>query len=107
MPDLLIWAAIGGALGACLAYGVATLRRDLELSPPDLALSAAVIALSASVFAARWEAVIFVAALSVLALTDLKRRLLPNELTYGLPCARWKDGPARRMLRPADAAAGG
>lgn len=98
MPDLLIWAAIGGALGACLAYGLATFRRDLELSPPDLALSAAVIALSASVFARGWEALIFIAALSVLALTDLKRRLLPNELTYGLIVA----GAAFAVIGPRD-----
>lgn len=85
--DLLLWPAAGGALGAGLGYGVAALRRDLALAPRQFALSSGIVALAASISVSGVEAICLVAALAVLALTDLKLRILPNELTYGLVIA--------------------
>lgn len=84
MFDLFLWPLAGGALGACLGYVMAAHRRDLGLTPLDFGLSAGIVALAASAFLGGVEAICLSAVLSVLALTDLKLRTLPNELTYGL-----------------------
>lgn len=85
--DILLWPLAGGALGAGLGYAIAVLRRDLSLIPIQFAISAGVVALATSMAVSGAETICFIAALSVLALTDLKLRILPNELTYGLVVA--------------------
>lgn len=82
--DVLLWPLAGGLLGAVLGYATAALRRDLSLSPLQFGLSAGIVAMAASASVNSIEAICFIAALAVLALTDLKLRILPNELTYGL-----------------------
>lgn len=84
MTDILLWSLAGAALGAALAFITVTFRRDLDLPPFGLAVSTGSVAFCATAFSSGWEAVFLIAVLSVLALTDLKLRLLPNELTYGL-----------------------
>ena len=82
--DVVLWPLAGGALGAALAYGVAIFRRDLALAPLQFGVSACTVALAASITASGAEVICFIAVLAVLALADLKLRILPNELTYGL-----------------------
>lgn len=84
--DILLW-SLAGAVGAGLGYGVAAFRRDLALAPFQFAISSAIVTLAATVSAGSIEVICFIAALAVLALTDLKLRILPNELTYGLVIA--------------------
>ena len=84
MPEHLIWPLLGGALGAGAGCAIAAFRRDLALAPRDFALSAGLVSLAASFFVNGAEAICLIAVLSALALSDLKLRLLPNELTYGL-----------------------
>lgn len=96
--EQLIGPLAGGGLGAGLGYATAAWRRDLALPPPGFALSAGMVALAASVFANGAEAICLIAALSVLALSDLKLRLLPNELTYGLVLI----GTAFALIGPRD-----
>lgn len=85
--DILLWPLAGGALGALLGYATASHRRDLALAPFQFSISAGMVALAASATVASGEATCLIAALAVLALTDLKLRILPNELTYGLVVA--------------------
>ncbi len=86
MVDVVLWSLSGGALGAALGYATAVLRRDLSLTPLQAGASAGIVALIASALASASsvEMICLFATLAVLALTDLKLRILPNELTYGL-----------------------
>ena len=74
----------GGALGAAIGGAIAIYRRDLEVSPLRFALAAGLITAAASFFVGSVEHRCLLAALTVLAMTDLKHRILPDELTLGL-----------------------
>lgn len=74
----------GGALGAAIGGAIAIYRRDLEVSPLRFALAAGLITAAASFFVGSVEHRCLLAALTVLAMTDLKHRILPDELTFGL-----------------------
>lgn len=74
----------GGALGAAIGGAIAIYRRDLEVSPLRFALAAGLITAAASFFVGSVEHRCLLAALTVLAMMDLKHRILPDELTLGL-----------------------
>ena len=74
----------GGALGAAIGGAIAIYRCDLEVSPLRFALAAGLITAAASFFVGSVEHRCLLAALTVLAMTDLKHRILPDELTLGL-----------------------
>jgi leader peptidase (prepilin peptidase)/N-methyltransferase len=79
-----LWSLSGGALGAASGGAIAIYRRDLEVSPLRFALAAGLITAAASFFVGSVEHLCLLAALTVLAMTDLKHRILPDELTLGL-----------------------
>jgi len=79
-----LWSLSGGALGAAIGGAIAIYRRDLEVSPLRFALAAGLITAAASFFVGSVEHRCLLAALTVLAMTDLKHRILPDELTFGL-----------------------
>ncbi len=82
--DALLWTVAGGALGVAVAFATATWRKDLDLQPLHFALTVAFVAAAASVICTQIEQLCLVVLLTVLAVSDFRLRILPNELTYGL-----------------------
>ncbi len=82
--DALLWAVAGGALGFALAFATAIWRKDLDLLPLNFALTVAFVSAAASIICTQTEQLCLVVLLTVLAVSDFRLRILPNELTYGL-----------------------
>ena len=82
--EALWWSLAGGGIGFAVAFATAYWRGDLSLQAFSFGLTVAIISAPASLICTEAEQLCLVAVLCVLAVSDFRLRILPNELTYGL-----------------------